>query len=452
MNGVSVESLVLPKVSNLPLALSTIWIFIVAYALVIVEEFTLLRKSIPVMISAGIIWLIIAWIAKDYHLADTVQLALHKTLIDFTELLLFVLVSMTYINVLQDRKVFDVLSSKLINLRLSYRQLFWITGFLSFFISPFADNLTTALVMGTIVLSVGKSSPKFVALSCINLVIAANAGGAFSPFGDLTTLMVWQSGTLPFASFLKLFLPSLINFVIPALCLHFALPKGRPRAEHSRATFERGGIIVILLFLLTILTSLLIHNIFHLPPIIGMMLGLGYLQIFGFYLKKHQLRQASYPDDQLFDVLDYIKQTDWDTFLFFYGVILSIGGLATLGYLESLSSTLYLDWGKELPTAFQATPANVIIGLLSAVVDNIPVMFAVLTMHPNLSEGQWLLVTLTAGVGGSLLSVGSAAGIALMGQTGGIYTFFSHLKWIWAIALGYAASIAFHLWWNAHLF
>ena len=122
--------------------------------------------------------------------------------------------------------------------------------------------------------------------------------------------------------------------------------------------------------------------------------------------------------------------------MFFYGIILCVGGLGTLGYLGVLSQIMYVDMG---PTA-----ANILVGFLSALIDNIPVMFAVLQMNPDMSHGQWLLVTLTAGVGGSMLSIGSAAGVAVMGQARGIYTFFAHLKWSWAILLGYVASIATH--------
>ncbi|GAJ22155.1 unnamed protein product, partial [marine sediment metagenome] len=140
------------------------------------------------------------------------------------------------------------------------------------------------------------------------------------------------------------------------------------------------------------------------------------------------------------------------TLLFFYGVILCVGGLATLGYLEYLSTIMYGSWGEYLSAAHTATPANIAVGVLSAIIDNIPVMYAVLTMNPSMSEGQWLLVTLTAGIGGSLLSIGSAAGVALMGQAKGHYTFMGHLKWSWTIAVGYVAAIGAHLWLNSHLF
>ena len=144
-----------------------------------------------------------------------------------------------------------------------------------------------------------------------------------------------------------------------------------------------------------------------------------------------------------FDLMKKIARAEWDTLLFFYGVILCVGGLAQFGYLGAVSQYMYHDLG--------ATWANVIVGFLSAIVDNIPVMFAVLTMDPTMSHGQWLLVTLTAGVGGSMLSIGSAAGVALMGTARGTYTFGTHLKWTPIIMLGYAASILCHLFINAHL-
>ena len=145
-----------------------------------------------------------------------------------------------------------------------------------------------------------------------------------------------------------------------------------------------------------------------------------------------------------FDIFQKVARAEWDTLLFFYGVILCVGGLGFLGYLAVVAQVMYIDWG---PTA-----ANIMVGILSAIVDNIPVMFAVLTMNPDMSQGQWLLVTLTAGVGGSMLSIGSAAGVALMGQARGKYTFFSHLRWTPVIALGYAASILVHLWINSSRF
>lgn len=433
-------------------------IFVFAYALVMAEEFLHLRKSKPVILAAGIIWAMIAWVyagTGDHHSAE---MAVRHNILEFAELFLFLLAAMTYINAMADRKVFDWLRSWLISRGYGLRKLFWMTGILAFFISPIADNMTTALLMCAVVLAVGAGNPKFISIACVNIVVAANAGGAFSPFGDITTLMVWQKGVetaqgvVDFWAFFALFIPSVVNYLVPAAIMHFAVPNEQPTASDEAVKMERGGKRIIALFLLTIATAVSFHNFLHLPPMLGMMTGLAYLKFFGYYLKKTHRPEDGKQDFEVseagdivtFDVFKSVQRAEWDTLLFFYGVVLCVGGLGFIGYLELASQMMYTDWGP--------TNANIMVGVLSAIVDNIPVMFAVLTMMPDMSMGQWLLVTLTAGVGGSLLSIGSAAGVALMGQARGYYTFFGHLKWTWAIALGYAASIATHLWINSAYF
>jgi len=235
--------------------------------------------------------------------------------------------------------------------------------------------------------------------------------------------------------------------------MHFAVPDVKPDASGEDIVMQRGAKRIIFLFLATIATAVSFHNFLHLPPVIGMLTGLSYLQLFGYFLKKTHAKHHSKPDNVehdasmgtvAFDVFSPVARAEWDTLFFFYGVVLCVGGLGFIGYLGMASEMMYTGWG--------ATNANIAVGVLSAIVDNIPVMFAVLTMNPDMSMGQWLLVTLTAGVGGSLLSVGSAAGVALMGQARGKYTFFGHLKWTPAIALGYIASIYVHMWINADYF
>lgn len=422
-------------------------LFAFAYLLVMAEELTGLRKSKPVVLLAGILWAMIAWAYRGTSAADAVAAALRDNILDYAELMLFLLVAMTYISALEERRVFQALSAWLTAKALSYRQLFWATGVLAFFISPVADNLTTALLMCAVVLAVGSGNRRFIALSCVNLVVAANAGGAFSPFGDITTLMVWQKGHIEFGRFFTLFVPAVVNFLLPAALMHFAVPVGAPAPVKHKVQMRRGARRVMLLFALTIATAIACFHLLRLPPMLGMMTGLAYLQFLGFYLKNSRRRSgedAAQPESAGFDVFALVSRAEWDTLLFFYGVVLCVGALGFIGYLELASKVMYSGWGP--------TPANITIGLLSAVVDNIPLMFAVLSMNPPLSQGQWLLVTLTAGVGGSLLSIGSAAGVALMGQARGNYTFLSHLRWSWAVALGYAASIAVHFRINAGLF
>ena len=414
-------------------------LFVVAYIFVMVEEFTCFRKSKPVILVAGLIWGLIGWVYAQNGLPHAAEIALRHNLLEYVELFLFLLVAMTYIEALRERQVFEALKVWLVNKGFTLRQLFWTTGFLAFFISPIADNLTTALIMGAVVLAVGGSNMRFISIAFVNIVVAANAGGAFSPFGDITTLMVWQKGIVEFSQFFSLFVPSLINFVIPAAIMHFFIKDETVTSHEGEVAVKQGGLLIALLFILTIATAVSFHNFLHLPPAMGMMLGLSYLMIAAFFIH----RQERIFNNDSFDVFRKVAGAEWDTLLFFFGVIMSVGGLGFMGYLALTSEAMYASLG--------ATYANILVGLLSAVVDNIPVMFAVLTMNPDMSTGQWLLVTLTAGVGGSLLSVGSAAGVALMGQSKGLYTFSSHLKWTPVIMLGYAASIATHLWINKAL-
>ena len=257
-------------------------IFVFAYALVIMEEQLHLRKSKPVLLAAGIIWVMIAWVYQENGFTHAAGIAIRHNFLEYAELFFFLLVAMTYINAMIERGVFDALRNWLVQKGFSYRQLFWLTGILAFFISPVADNLTTALIMGTVVLTVGGDKPKFVGIACINIVVAANAGGAFSPFGDITTLMVWQKGILPFFDFFHLFLPAAVNFLVPAAFMHFAIPKGNPSPPSSEQTgaLKRGGLVIVGLFILTIITAVSFHNFVHLPPAIGMLTGLSYLKFF----------------------------------------------------------------------------------------------------------------------------------------------------------------------------
>ena len=322
--------------------------------------------------------------------------------------------------------------------------------------------------------------------------MAANAGGAFSPFGDITTLMVWQANRVPFAAFFSLLLPALVNWLVPAVLLSMAIRGRRLPASGEQPRLEAGSVPVLLLFVGTIAMTVSLHTFLDLPPALGMMAGLGLLKGYSYLFNLRQRRapladelddvfaspeleeadevepaewtggtvavraprrlstpaaaspaRAPLPSARPLDIFALLEKIEWDTLMFFYGVLLSVGGLGALGYLALASHILY---GGSDPTL-----ANVAIGVLSAVVDNVPVMFAVLSMGPDMSQWQWLLVTLTTGVGGSLLSVGSAAGVALMGQARGIYTFGAHLRWTWAIGLGYVASIVVHRLLNAGL-
>ena len=437
-------------------------IFVITYSLIVSEEVIHLRKSKPTIIAAGIIWVLVAITYTQHGHEDITVVALNHSLLEFVELFLFLLAAMTYINTMDERGIFSVLRAWLLAQQYTLRQLFWITGLISFVLSPIIDNLTTALLMATVIATVGGDNKRFVAIGCVNIVVAANAGGAFSPFGDITTLMVWQKGLVEFQEFFVLFLPSLAGWLVTAGIMSFAISKDRPAPVTEEARLEHGAWMVVGLFLVTITMAVSFHNFLHLPPVLGMMTGLGLLKLFGYYLnRRDEARFGAGKETYLvesklsalnglhegnasYDIYRNLQRAEWDTLMFFYGIILCVAGLGAFGYMAIVSEFFYVDLGP--------TYANIFVGFASAIIDNIPVMFAVLEMHPDMDHGQWLLVTLTAGIGGSMLSIGSAAGVAVMGQARGVYTFFSHLKWTWAILLGYIISIATHFIINASTF
>ncbi|MDP7142121.1 MAG: sodium:proton antiporter NhaD [Alphaproteobacteria bacterium] len=421
-----------------PSAIFCLIIFIISYIFVLFEEKIHLSKSKPVLLGAGLIWVIIAMIAPSYGVDHhELRYAVFHGLEEYGSLMLFLLSAMTYIATLQNRNVFAVMRAKLVNAGLNLKQLFWATGILAFFLSPIADNLTTALVLGAVVMAVGRGNAKFISISCVNIVSAANAGGAFSPFGDITTLMVWQAGKADFFEFFDLFLPSLVCFLIPAIVMTFFIDNDKPEPVKEDIHILRGGKLIIGLGILTIAMAVSFEQVLGLPPFLGMMTGLSFLMFAAYWIGHFGPRP-----EKDFDIFNKIAEAEWDTLLFFFGVIFSVGGLGYIGYLEMVSNYMYDGWGHSA--------TNIFLGFASAIIDNIPVMFAVLSMNPEMDHFQWLLITLTAGVGGTMLSIGSAAGVALMGTAKGHYTFMSHLKWTPILFLGYAAAVAVHFLVNWH--
>lgn len=577
--------------------LASLVIFFAAYTLVTLENRIRMRKSKPVLLAAGIIWVLVALAWDGGGQSRGAGDAFLHGLNEYVELLLFLLPAMTYVNALEERDAFQSLRAFLVSRGYSLRRVYWTTGALAFVFSPFADNLTTALLMGAVVMAVGGNDRRFISLACINVVVAANAGGAFSPFGDITTLMVWQSEKVGFQQFFVVAVPSAVSWLVPAVAMHAAVSDGMPQTANEKVVMKQGARTMVALFGATVATAVWFHVFLGLPAAAGMMLGLGYLGAFSYYLKKREGRLSLYgtflgtrADESLnplrllrrrgedmgryleslpypafmidtshtivhwnaalerltgyaaaemvgtrnqwkpffdetrpllsdlvlegrdreirrryeqlhhrhiaageeayeaaryvdnlgdegryllftaapvtdqegnltgavelfedvtehrrqahsFDMMEQVAHIQWDTLLFFYGVMLCVAGLAEFGYLALLSGSLYADLGPTL--------ANTLVGVLSAIIDNVPVMFAVLNMDPAMPLGQWQLVTLTVGTGGSLLAVGSAAGVALLGTTRGIYSFGVHLKWAPVIALGYVLGIVSHLWLNA---
>ena len=419
--------------------------FILAYLLVFGEGRLSLKKSKPMLVASGLIWIFVAVSYNKTGDTHTAEVLFRQSLEFYVELFLFLLASTTYLNAMSERGVFAYIRYSVMSKGSSLRTVYWFCGSLTFVFSALLANFAVALVLASVLLIVGKDDLKFIVCGCISLVVAANAGGCFSPFGDVTTLMIWQKELVDLGEFPNLFLPSLVNWLVPAIILSFGFDSRSSGYAGERTHMSKGAWIVTGLFIFTLLCSIVVKQIFHLPAVIGMMTGLGLLKFYGYYLKRrgitHLSSQTAPGQKVKFDIFRSLERSEWDTLMFLYGLIVSISGLAALGYLHIVSDVFYGQMG--------ATNASIILGVFSALIDNAAVMYSVILMHPEMSHWHWLLITLTAGVGGSLLAIGSAAGIVIMGLSDGRYTFMSHLKWSWAIALGYIASIFVHYMINA---
>lgn len=436
------------------LDLTTTWvgivsfiIFIVGYYFVAAEDKYRINKTKPALMMG----LLILFLIGIYHAINGLDMThfhheVEMLILEIAGIFFFLYVAMTYIEAMIDRQVFSTLRFTLVSKGYSYRKLFWVTGTLAFFISPVADNLTTALILSTVLITIDKENRNFLVPSAINIVVAANAGGAWSPFGDITTLMVWVAGKGEFMDFLHLFPASFLGWGVTAFLLARVVPEGNPPFIEGEEEIQilKGGGVIIGLFALTIATAVLFHQVLHLPAMLGMMFGLALLQLYVYKLNRELVSYGIEDNDRdgiadiqekRINVFAYIAKIENDTLLFFFGILAAVGGLHFLGFLEYFTA-LYSQFG--------ATAVNIGVGFLSAIVDNVPVMSAVLKSNPDMginTHAQWMLVTMTAGIGGSLISFGSAAGVGVMGKLHGIYTFTAHIKLAWTVLVGYFVSL-----------
>ena len=405
-------------------------IFIVGYYFIAAEEKYHINKAKPALFTGTLLFMLLG----GYYAFNGLNMAAFETeiahlILEIAEIFFFLFVAMTYIEALIERGVFNALKAKLIAKGYGFKQLFWVTGFLAFFISPVADNLTTALILSTVLITINKTNKAFLVPAAINIVVAANAGGAWSPFGDITTLMAWTANKGTFIDFLFLFPASFVGWIVTAYLLSRFVPDEHPNKEDDDAADSikilKGGKVIIVMGVFTIATAVISKQLMHLPPMWGMLFGLSVLKLYAYKLKIHH--------NEDIQIYSSVSKVENDTLLFFFGILAAVGALHFAGFLGH---------AVKLYEMFDPTYVNIGVGFLSAIVDNVPVMSAVLKANPDLPLAQWMLVTLTAGVGGSLISFGSAAGVGVMGKLKGIYTFGSHMRFAWTILIGYIISVA----------
>jgi Na+/H+ antiporter NhaD/arsenite permease-like protein len=409
---------------------ATLLIFVIGYYVIAKEEKYDLDKSAPALFIGIFTFLLIAF----YFMLNNLDITLvheeaENVILEIAEIFFFLFVAMTYIESLILVGVFDSLKYTLISKGYSYRKLFWVTGFLSFFISPIADNLTTALILSTVLVTIDNTKKEFLVPGAINIVVAANAGGAWSPFGDITTLMVWTDGKAQFADFLSLFPSAILGYVLTAFLLSLSVPKTKPKFldDQKKPKMKEGAGVILALGVITIICAVISHQFLDFPAMWGMMFGLVLLEFYSYKLRRKYGKEH-------FNIFESMARIENNTLIFFFGILAGVGALYFTGWL-SLASIVYH------PDYLGPTYSNIVVGFLSAIVDNVPVMSAILKSSPHMDVANWLLVTLTAGIGGSLISFGSAAGVGVMGKLKGIYTFNAHMKYAWTILVGYMLSI-----------
>lgn len=405
-------------------------IFIIGYYFIAMEDKYHLDKSKPALFIGTFMFILIGAFYAFYglnFLPFTREIT--HLVYEIAEIFFFLFVAMTFVEALIERGVFNALKGKLIAKGYSYRELFWITGFLAFFISPIADNLTTALILSTVLVTIERKDKAFLVPSAINVVVAANAGGAWSPFGDITTLMAWTAHKGQFADFLYLFPAAFIGWLVTAYLLVRYVPDLDPNKDGDPEVAEKieilkGGKVIIGIGVATIIMSVIAKQVMHLPPMWGMLFGLSVLKLY-----IHSLQRRHKQDVNIFKSISKIEN---NTLLFFFGILAAVGALYFAGFLNYVS---------QLYDAYDPMYVNIGIGFVSAIIDNVPVMSAVLKSNPAIDHAQWMLLTLTAGIGGSLISFGSAAGVGVMGRMRGVYTFSAHVKLAWTVLVGYGVSI-----------
>ncbi|MCB0496467.1 MAG: sodium:proton antiporter NhaD [Cyclobacteriaceae bacterium] len=405
-------------------------IFLAGLVAITFENKLEVNKSWIALFIGAIMWIVIA-IGEDEKALETA--IIHESA-EIFELIIFLMGAMTIVEMMGHFRFFKWIENKLLSFNISNKQLFWILGFTSFFASGLLDNLTTTLVMIQIGRHLYIKKENFT-LYVINVVIAANAGGAMSPVGDITTIMLWLSGKFTaWQIVLYGFIPSVVAWVVPQIMLtRQIIPENRIGREPKEVLPLQWGIIFIGLF--TFGFAVLV-NLFHLPPFIGILLGMAAAAIvIDYRLKRGTLKK------QAGHIVNIIKTIDMATLNFFIGILLAVGALGHHGILAQVASFIFGDNPGSNPNLI--VTGHVTLGVISSILDNVPLTAAVIKMLPDgISYSYWVLLAITAGTGGSILVIGSAAGVAAMGQVREL-TFMEYFKkGTFPAVAGYVMAVA----------
>ena len=414
-------------------------IFVLAYVAIAFEHPLKINKSASALVGAGLLWTIYAVNTGDAHLVGE---HLSESLISTAQIVFFLMGAMAIVEVVDAHNGFEVITSRINTTQLS--RLMWLVGFVTFFLSAILDNLTTTIVMVSLMKKLLDKREDRLFFAGI-IVIAANAGGAWSPIGDVTTTMLWIGGQITALEIIKgLFLPSLVNLLVPLLVVSFLL-KGKvvvppvanvpEQSLHISTGFEQSLMFFLGLGILVAVPAF--KTITHLPPFLGILFGLGLLWLVGDLMH----REKSDQDKERFTLVSALTRIDMSSILFFVGILLAVASLEHAHILTSVAQWLNAVVGR-------LDVIVILIGLVSAVVDNVPLVAASMGMY-SLAEYPtdsflWEFMAYCAGTGGSILIIGSAAGVAAMGLEK--IDFLWYMKKISLLALlGYFGGAFFYI-------
>lgn len=412
-------------------------IFVVGYAAIVMEHKLSINKSASALLTGVLCWTIVALVSTNI---EETQHHLNEHLSEIAGILFFLMGAMTIVELIATYGGFEIITDKITTT--SQSRLLWIISMITFFMSALLDNLTTTIVMAALVSKIVHDS-KLRLMYVGLIVIAANAGGAWSPIGDVTTTMLWIGGQISTGSIIsQLFLPSFISLLIPTYVLSIQMKGGLPKLQsskdnevHTHGDFGKKTIFWV--GLVGLLSVPVFKSVTHLPPFMGMLLALGTIWAVSELLLKGK-------EDHIkskLSIFRVIEKIDLPSILFFLGILLSVGALQTMGMLTSAA-----DWLTE--NLKNQTIVVTVIGLLSAIVDNVPLVAAAMGMYDleqfPMDDPFWELLAFCAGTGGSILIIGSAAGVAAMGLAK--IEFFWYLKKMsWLALIGYFSGIGVFL-------
>ncbi|MBI5484795.1 MAG: sodium:proton antiporter NhaD [Deltaproteobacteria bacterium] len=408
-------------------------IFVIAYTAIALEHPIRINKSASALLGAGLLWTVYAVMGSDQHLVGK---QLNESLASTAQIVFFLMGAMTIVEVVDAHSGFEVITARIRTTKLS--SLMWLVGFVTFFLSSVLDNLTTTIVMISLMKKLlDKQDDRLFFAGMI--VIAANAGGAWTPIGDVTTTMLWIGGQITTLAIMKgVFLASIINLIVPLAVTSYLL-KGRvvvspPQADDSglpqTTPFERS--LMFFMGLGSLVAVPIFKSVTHLPPFMGILFGLGILWLTGELI--HRNKQDE--DKEHLTLVRALMKIDMSSIVFFIGILLAVATLEHTHILTSLAKWLDQSVGRQ-------DVIVTIIGLVSAIVDNVPLVAASMGMY-SLSQYPpdsflWEFMAYCAGTGGSILIIGSAAGVAAMGLEK--IHFFWYVKRISGLALvGYFAG------------